>query len=68
MNMWFPHDCYPHTLACENCYLQDIAFNVEANQTLVDFIHRKIRGIVKDMDTADALCSHDYPIGSKRCW
>ncbi|RJG00655.1 flavin-containing monooxygenase [Noviherbaspirillum sedimenti] len=40
--------------------------NPEANKAAVDFVHGKIRSIVKDPATADTLCPKDYPIGAKR--
>jgi cyclohexanone monooxygenase len=38
----------------------------EANDTFVDFIAEKVRGIVKDPVTADLLIPKTYPAGSKR--
>jgi cyclohexanone monooxygenase len=38
----------------------------EANDTFVDFIAEKVRGIVKDPATADLLIPKTYPAGSKR--
>ena len=40
--------------------------SAEANAKLAEFIHGKIREIVKDPATADALCPTTYPVGSKR--
>jgi len=36
------------------------------NDIVAEFVHAKIRGIVKDPEVAKLLTSHDYPIGSKR--
>ncbi len=44
----------------------DILTNPEANATFADFVRSKIRSIVSDPDTAEALCPTDYPIGTKR--
>ncbi len=44
----------------------DILTSPEANATFADFVRNKIRSIVSDPDTADALCPTDYPIGTKR--
>jgi cation diffusion facilitator CzcD-associated flavoprotein CzcO/acetyl esterase/lipase len=38
----------------------------EANELLAEFVRGKIRGIVRDPATAEALCPRDYPIGTKR--
>ena len=44
----------------------DILFNKEANDTAAEFIRNQIRSIVKDPETAEALCPKDYPVGTKR--
>jgi cation diffusion facilitator CzcD-associated flavoprotein CzcO/acetyl esterase/lipase len=44
----------------------DILASSEANETLAGFIRHKIRSIVKDPQTAEALCPRDHPIGTKR--
>jgi cyclohexanone monooxygenase len=44
----------------------DLLLNKEANDTAVDFVHRKIKSIVKDPETAELLCPKDHPIGTKR--
>jgi cyclohexanone monooxygenase len=44
----------------------DLMYNREANDCAADFVHRKIRSIVQDPATADALCPNGIPIGSKR--
>jgi len=44
----------------------DTMISEEANQLVADFVHRKIREIVKDPITAEALCPTSYPIGTKR--
>lgn len=38
----------------------------EANELAGDFVRDKIRSIVDDPVTAEALCPKDYPMGSKR--
>lgn len=43
----------------------DLYFDVEANQSAADFARLKIREIVKDQETADAL-TPDYALGCKR--
>ena len=43
----------------------DIATDQEANDTAKDWIHRKIRSIVRDPQTARDLCP-EYPVGTKR--
>jgi acetyl esterase/lipase len=44
----------------------DLLVNAEANETLAEFIRDKIRSIVTDPETADALCPTDHPFGTKR--
>jgi cyclohexanone monooxygenase len=44
----------------------DLIFSKEANDTAVQFVADKIRGIVKDPATAEKLVPKTYPIGSKR--
>ncbi len=44
----------------------DILINPAANDTVAEFIRGKIRSIVNDPETADALCPTDHPFGSKR--
>jgi len=44
----------------------DLLLNKEANDTAVEFVHRKIKSIVKDPETAELLCPKDHPIGTKR--
>jgi len=38
----------------------------DANNTAAEFVHRKIREIVKDSAVAELLCPTDHPIGTKR--
>jgi cation diffusion facilitator CzcD-associated flavoprotein CzcO/acetyl esterase/lipase len=40
--------------------------NPDANELLAEFVRNKIRGIVSDPQTAEALCPKGHPIGSKR--
>jgi cation diffusion facilitator CzcD-associated flavoprotein CzcO/acetyl esterase/lipase len=44
----------------------DIIVNADANSTAADFVRDKIREIVRDPATADALCPTTHPIGTKR--
>ena len=44
----------------------DIRTNPKSNETLRDFIHGKIRAIVKDPEVAALLCPTDHYVGSKR--
>jgi cation diffusion facilitator CzcD-associated flavoprotein CzcO len=44
----------------------DSSTDLAANAIVVDFIHRKIRSIVKDPETAESLCPKDHPVGSRR--
>ena len=38
----------------------------DSNQIVADFAREKIRAVVKDPATAEALCPKDYPFGTKR--
>ena len=44
----------------------DVGINMEANVTAQDFVAGKIREIVKDPGTAEALTPRSYPFGTKR--
>jgi cyclohexanone monooxygenase len=44
----------------------DLLVNKAANDTACDFVHDRIRGLVKDPNTAALLCPTDHPIGTKR--
>lgn len=44
----------------------DLITNQASNDTAAEFVRSKIREIVKDPATAEALCPKDYPIGTKR--
>jgi len=44
----------------------DINVNADANGTAADFVRDKIRAIVRDPATAEALCPTTHPIGTKR--
>jgi cyclohexanone monooxygenase len=46
--------------------IADTLFNHATNRIVADFVHRKIRSIVHDPETAEALCPTDHPIGTKR--
>jgi len=52
-----------------NCVIQqfyDIALDERANEYAAEFVHDKIREIVRDPDTAERLLPRGYPFGSKR--
>jgi cation diffusion facilitator CzcD-associated flavoprotein CzcO/acetyl esterase/lipase len=49
-------------LGCFN----DTMVNAEANELLCELIREKIRSIVHDPVTAEALCPKDHPFGTKR--
>jgi cation diffusion facilitator CzcD-associated flavoprotein CzcO/acetyl esterase/lipase len=44
----------------------DTLADAESNDTLRQFIHDKIRGIVDDPDVAEALCPTNHYVGTKR--
>ncbi len=44
----------------------DILTSQDANDTMAEFVRNKIRSIVKDPVTAEALCPKTHPIGTKR--
>jgi acetyl esterase/lipase len=44
----------------------DQGVDVDGNKLLADLIREKIREIVKDSATAEALTPHDHPFGAKR--
>ena len=44
----------------------DLALNIDANETAAEFVRRKIRQTVKDPATAEMLCPKDYPFATKR--
>ncbi len=44
----------------------DTIVDEAANQRVADFVHRKIRNVVKDPAVADLLCPTSHPIGTKR--
>jgi cation diffusion facilitator CzcD-associated flavoprotein CzcO/acetyl esterase/lipase len=48
-----------------NIFADSLIF-AESNQIIADRIREKIRSIVKDPETAAALCPNDHPVGSKR--
>jgi len=45
----------------------DVMRNQAANDTMVDFIHGKIRGIVSDAEVADLLCPANIIGGKRMC-
>jgi cyclohexanone monooxygenase len=44
----------------------DLLTDERANDTVVEFLHNKIRQIVRDPDTAERLLPRSFPFGSKR--
>jgi cyclohexanone monooxygenase len=44
----------------------DLLVNKASNDTASEFVRNKIRGIVKDAETAELLAPKDHPIGTKR--
>jgi cyclohexanone monooxygenase len=44
----------------------DLILNKASNDTAAEFVRNKIRAIVKDPETAEALAPKDHPIGTKR--
>jgi cyclohexanone monooxygenase len=44
----------------------DIFVNKESNETAAQFVHSKIRGIVRDPAIAEKLLLKEYPLGTKR--
>ena len=44
----------------------DQGVDVDGNALLTDLLREKIRGVVKDPATAEALSPYDHPFGSKR--
>ncbi len=44
----------------------DLLTNKAANDTASEFVRNKIRSMVKDPETAEALCPNDHPMGTKR--
>ena len=44
----------------------DLMLNKASNDTIADFVRAKICGIVKNPETAEALCPKDHPLGTKR--
>jgi cyclohexanone monooxygenase len=45
---------------------KDLAINPESNATAADFVRARIREMVREPATAEALTPYDYPIGTKR--
>ena len=44
----------------------DVAVNPVSNELVAEMIREKIRALVQDAETAEALCPKDYPYGTKR--
>ena len=44
----------------------DLRTNLEANDTLAEFVRGQIRRIVRDPEVAERLCPKDHPVGTKR--
>lgn len=57
--MWASGDLIPP-------YYQDLLLNPAANETLCEFLRGKIRSIVRDPETAEALCPKDHYYATKR--
>lgn len=57
--MWESGDLLPPSFP-------DLVLNEAANETLCEFLRGKIRSIVKDPVTAEALCPKDHYYGTKR--
>ena len=57
--MWESGDLLGPTFA-------DVHAEREANETLCEFLRDKIRSIVDDPETAEALCPKDHHFGTKR--
>ena len=45
---------------------RDVLVDPAANEVAAEFVRGKIRSIVDDAETAEALCPTTYPLGSKR--
>jgi len=45
---------------------EDTIRDEAANRVLAEYVHARIREIVKDPDVAELLCPKDHPIGTKR--
>jgi cation diffusion facilitator CzcD-associated flavoprotein CzcO/acetyl esterase/lipase len=58
---WGSGDLFAGPLA-----FNDLYFNPASNETICEFLRNKIRSIVRDPQTAEALCPRDYPFGTKR--
>ena len=54
-----------HLLSLGSRYA-DLVINRTASDTIAALFHERIRSIVKDPDTADALCPTDHAIATKR--
>ena len=59
--VWQSGDLFAGPLA-----FNDLYFNPASNETICEFLRNKIRSIVRDPQTAEALCPKDYPFGTKR--
>ena len=44
----------------------DLLFDPAANETAAEFVREQIRATVRDPETAERLCPHDHPLGTKR--
>ena len=54
-----------HLLALGSRF-SDLIINRAANDTIANLFHERIRSIVKDPETAEALCPKDHAIATKR--
>ena len=44
----------------------DLVATLDANETVAEFVRKKIREVVHDPETAEMLCPKDHPLGTKR--
>ncbi len=49
-----------------NRVFSDQGTDLAVNHVVSEFVRGKIRSLVKDPETAESLCPHDHPIGSRR--
>lgn len=58
--------CWNNGILAMSSAFKESSTDLAANAMVVEFVHRKIRGIVKDPAVAESLCPKDHPIGSRR--
>lgn len=49
-----------------NMVFADQNLDADVNAVVVDFVKKKVRGIVRDPGTAELLTAYDHPIGTRR--